>query len=141
MNPIEAEQIVKNYGAALAQGSEGEIARKLSWLPCSVCKIRQAFYVYLAELISHKALTQQMGNNLKFTYHGLNSFIADADADKINALHIQARQQSSGKKGNFDQKLYDQFLHRKMRMDEMFEINSFINECYGQRDNQDFILT
>jgi len=45
MNPNEAQAIINQYGAALARGTNGGIARKLSWLPCSVGKIRFAYFI------------------------------------------------------------------------------------------------
>lgn len=87
MSPKQAESIVNQYGAALARGTDGGIARKLSWLPCSVCKIRLAFFVYIKELISLGILTQKIGEELKGTYHALNQFIADAHAETINDIH------------------------------------------------------
>jgi hypothetical protein len=140
MSPQQAESIVNSYGAALARGTNDGIARKLSWLPYSVCKIRLAFYVYLDELITRRALTQTLGEQLKNTYQGLNHFIADDDADVINDLHRQLGSGGSRALSESQQELYQQFLQRISRMDEMLEINSYINECFGQRDNQDFIL-
>jgi len=52
MTPQQAEAIINNYCAVLARGVNGDIGRKLSWFPCSICKIRIAFYIYLKELIA-----------------------------------------------------------------------------------------
>ena len=138
MTPQQAEKIINQYGAALARGAEGGIARKLSWLPCSMCRIRLAFLIYIEELISCGVLTQQMGDELSGTYHALNQFIADDDADKINHLH--KRQRAKEPLTESEQELLWQFTTRMFSTDNVFELNSYINECYGRRDNQDAIL-
>ena len=138
MTPHQAESIINQYGAALARGTDGGIARKLSWLPCSVCKIRLAFFVYVNELISCGILTQKIGEELKGTYHALNQFMADADADTINDIHHKVGAGVSLTES--DDKILWQFMSRMSNTDNLFEFNSYINECYGQRDNQDAIL-
>jgi hypothetical protein len=52
MTSQEAEAIINLYGAALARSTDGGIARKLSWLPCSVELIRLAYLIYLREVIA-----------------------------------------------------------------------------------------
>jgi hypothetical protein len=140
MKQQEAEIIINSYGSVLARGTKGGIARKLSWLPCSIGKMRLAFYVYLKELIARNALTQTLGGQLKNAYQGLNHFIADDDADTINSIHHQIKSKGQETLSESQQELYRQFLQRIGRIDDLFEINSYINECFGQRDNQDFIL-
>lgn len=140
MTPQQAESIVKSYGAALARGTNDGIARKLSWLPCSVCRIKLAIYIYLDDLIDRRALTQKLGETLKTIYKGLNDFIADDDADVINEIGRQISSSGSKTLSESQQKLLNQFMDRISRMDEQFEINSYINECLGHRDNQDYFL-
>lgn len=139
MTPFDAEKIIIAYSAALARGADGGIARKLSWLPCSVCRIRHAFYVYLKELIVRKQLLQEVGDQLKGSYTSLNQFIADEDADTINIIHSKIKF-SAGSVSEDERQLYFQFTEHAYRSDEQFEINSYINECFSRRDNQDWIL-
>ena len=139
MTPLEAEKIINAYGAALARGTNGGIARNLSWLPCSICKIRHAFYVYLRELILQRQLRQDLGDQLKRAYSSLNLFIADADADRINQIHSEI-EFSGGSISEEKRVLYSKFTEHAFRLDEQFEINSYINECFSNRDNQDWIL-
>ncbi len=139
MTPHEAERIINEYGAALALGTNGGVARKLSWLPCSVCKIRHAFFVYLNELISNGQLRQDVGDQLKNAYASLNHFIADADAETINEIHSETKY-AGDSIAEDKRQLYSKFLGHAFRMDEHFEINSYINECFLRRDNQDWIL-
>jgi hypothetical protein len=49
MNPQEAEKIINLYGAAL--GGSRDIVRRKSLLPCSVPKIKLAYYIYIEALI------------------------------------------------------------------------------------------
>ena len=58
----------------------------------------------------------------------------------INEIYEQVRYSGGAPLSDSDARLYQQFIQRMARMDDLFEINSYINECYGQRDNQDFIL-
>ena len=140
MTPIEAERLIQEYGATISRGTDGGIARKLSWLPCSRCRLRHAFYVYLAEIIVKNQLTQTIGDNLKGAYMTLNQFIADTDADTINKIHAEIRY-GGGQISDDKRATYSKFTNHAFRHDESFEINSYINECFSMRDNQDWILT
>jgi hypothetical protein len=138
MSPLEAEKIINAYGEALARDVGGGIARKLSWLPCSACRVRYAFYVYLEELILQEQLQQDASSQLQVTYLALNQFIADADADKINDIFSQMRSGSRISKEN--ELIYSKFRIHAFSVDGLFEIISFINECHSKRDNRDWII-
>jgi hypothetical protein len=138
VTPREAELIINQYGAALARCTDGGIARKLSWLPCSVCKIRLAFFVYIRELIESGILTQKIGEELKGTYQALNQFLADSDADIINDFNHKVGAGISLTES--ENELFCQFMRRMSNNDNYCEFNSYINECFGQRDYQDVIL-
>ncbi len=45
MTETEAEKIVQSYGGAIAEADSG--VRRLSSLPCSKAKIKQAYFTYI----------------------------------------------------------------------------------------------
>src|SRR3989338_4112860 len=85
MTPREAEKIVNLYGGAFT--NETNIARKKSLLPCSVAKIKQAYFIYIEELIKHNLLTKGVGTTLALTYSMLDAFVDDAEAEKIHEVN------------------------------------------------------
>jgi len=135
MSPIEAEKIVQDYGEALAKGVDG-IARSQSLLLCSKASIKYAFYVYIAELIKIKALTEEVGSNLTFTYSCMDHFIEDKKAEEINIIHKQIKnkeidQNDPSHKEKFEK--YSEFLLKNFTFSGQQareEINQYIEECY-----------
>lgn len=141
MTPVEANTIINKYGSVLANENNRGTAWKLSWLPCSICKIRLAFFVFIEELIADNAFTQELGDQLKLSYHGLNKFIADDDADTINLILSQMKSQGQETLSESQKQLLSQFCQRVSQNAYIFELNSYVNECFGKRDNQDFVLS
>jgi hypothetical protein len=85
LRPKQAEEIVQQYGAALAKGCrEGGIARYESYLPCSKAKIKQAVKLFLAWQIEHKSLLKEPTETLLGAVAALNSFLPDDQADRVN---------------------------------------------------------
>lgn len=84
MTSREAEKIINSLGGAIAR--EDGIARKQSFLPCSIPKIKQAYFIYLEELHKLNILTKDTAEKLVITYSMLDSFIDDTEAEKINAI-------------------------------------------------------
>lgn len=140
MSPQEAELIINQFGAALASGTDGGIARKISRLPCSIGRIRYAYFVYLEVLASRGALTASVDYALRETYHALSYFIADPDADMINAIHARLKSCDDSALPTDDLEVYKRFINHTVRNSDILEFNSYLNECLGKRDNQDFIL-
>jgi hypothetical protein len=83
--PKAAEEIVKQYGAALARGCpDGGIARYDSYLPCSKEKIKQAYKLALAYQIEHESLTKETAELLLGAVTTLNAFVPEEKANRIN---------------------------------------------------------
>lgn len=129
----EAETIVKEYGGALAKGKSGETARPISLLPCSIGRIKFAFFTYLSFLIDSKQLTKEMGNNLIFAFQSLAFFINDDDAESINKTGDKIRHKS---KSITENESYFNFVQMVVSRQKEFlsEINCFINECYNKEN-------
>jgi hypothetical protein len=90
LTPKAAEQIVRQYGGALARGGpEGSIARYESYLPCSKEKIKQSFKLMLAYEVEHRSLTNETANLLIGSVAHLNAFVPDEKADRINANKLR----------------------------------------------------
>ena len=125
MSLKEAEKIINGYGAAIAN-RVGMAGRK-SDLPCSLGKIKQAYFVYLDALISEGLLTQELGGNLVTCYSMMKIFVDDEEAEEINAIKTEGMEKASWEK----KKQYVDFARERMRDGELFdEINEFIAECY-----------
>lgn len=134
----EAYRIVSSYGEVLSRGTDG-LARKISWLPCSILKIRIA----LCTCIEDKY--KKMGNKLlqkdfDAIYNGvmgLNYFFRDDDVDRLNA--IEKKPGDSWTKEEFH--FFKEFLLRTSSDAEISEFQSFVNEMMGKRTYDDYIFS
>lgn len=84
MDLEQAEKIVNAYGAALASGKEGEMARKVSLLPCDKETIIRAYKLFIAHLIEYRSLDEKMKDAFIVSLSGIGSFFDDEDADSFN---------------------------------------------------------
>lgn len=108
MTPREAEKIVNSYGGAIAR--EEGIAKKQSFLPCSIPKIKQAYFIYLEELYKLNILTKDITEKLVITYSMFDSFIDDAEAEKINSIQEKIKCKEIDFKNPEEKKTTDKYF-------------------------------
>lgn len=121
MTPERAEEIVCQYGAALANiGSEKGIAKCESNLPCPRDQIKNAFKLVLAFLIEHESLTQAAKEQLLVPLTYLHWFVPDAQAKRINTHHLNTTRDEEYRR--FRSALFDREIVREMEQ--------FINEVH-----------
>ncbi len=124
MTGKEAEKIINAFGAALGKGVDG-IARSESLLPCSKIKIRQAFIVYIDELIKIKHFKEKDYNDLVTAYSYISHFVDDQEAQLINDIFKKTTQ------GEIPEKL-KVFMTENMSilpLSDMAEMNQYVKEC------------
>ena len=86
VSPKEAEEIIRAYGAIItSSGERGEFARKKSYLPCSIGRLKHAYFTYIGFLVERRRLTQDVAEALVRCYPMMLLFLADADADEVNS--------------------------------------------------------
>ncbi|WP_339823456.1 hypothetical protein NST45_18470 [Paenibacillus sp. FSL R7-0163] len=126
MDLEQAEKIVNEYGAALASGKEGEMARKISLLPCDKETIVKAYKLFIAHLIEYKSLEEKTKDALIVSLSGIGSFISDENAMDFN------RSIKLYKSGMYDEYVsseeYSNFMKNMVNIDLMEEIEQFISD-------------
>jgi hypothetical protein len=121
MHPRQAEHIINAYGSALVD-SEGMVAKPQSLLPCSIGKIKYAFYVYTAALIHEEALTKGVYESLVTSYGWLCAFLPDEVAEAANQLQHTDPQQYARRSA--------EIMAELVKTSE--ELRDYIRECYQQ---------
>jgi hypothetical protein len=87
LTPKLAEQIIKQYGDALAREIPDDgLARYESFLPCPKERLKQAFKVMFAFLIEYEEMDQPYADHLLTGITYLGQFEPDEKARHINAL-------------------------------------------------------
>lgn len=84
MNKFEAEEIIRNYGGALA--SETTLARSLSLLKDNKTIIKYAFYTYIDAIFSEGLQTNEIINNLIVSYSSIDCFLDDEESKIVNDI-------------------------------------------------------
>ena len=84
MNKFEAEQIVNDYGVALA--AETTPARSISLLKNQKIIIKYAFFTYIETIFSEGLQTNEIINNLIVSYSFIDCFLNDEEARIINEI-------------------------------------------------------
>ncbi|WP_342422323.1 hypothetical protein [Paenibacillus sp. FSL E2-0178] len=129
----QAEKIVNAYGAALSSGKEGEMARRMSLLPCDKETIIKANKIYIAYLIRYKIINDKIMDALIVSLSGIGSFIEDNRANQINKS-IQLY-----KSGEYDEyvnsKEYSEFLQGIVNINMIEDVQEFIETVYGFDDD------
>ena len=121
MMPKDAERIVQQYGAALARGyPDRGIARYASYLSHSRDEIKQASKLFLACRIEHDSLTNEVAENLLGAVMFLDSFVPDAQADRINQIHRTTQ--------SLENEEYSTFISNMLNMEIREEMDEFIVE-------------
>lgn len=134
MTSEEALGIIQSISRA-ADRYQGALAMPLPDLPCSLGRAKYAFLLYLEHIIEHGPMTQQQGDALKALYSLLSRFICDKDATRLNEVKAKILSKSATPDEIL---MFRLFYHRTFAA--MFEINSYINDLHGNRDNEDVIL-
>ncbi len=125
MTGKEAEKIVNKYGKALSVDPDG-IARNKSLLPCSIPRIKYAYFVYLEKLIQDNLLTEELHNVLMTTFIGLSSFIEDSEAEVVNKLLKDSKQHTLNQN---DEDTLKKFVLKAYGDTELLsEFSDFVNE-------------
>ena len=85
LTPKLADEIIREYGAALENGLSGYgTAIRESSLPCPKEKLKQAFKLTLAFRIYYDSLKEEDRSNLVSGLMSLGHFVPDAQADLVN---------------------------------------------------------
>jgi hypothetical protein len=85
LTPKLADEIIKEYGAALENGLSGDgTAIRESTLPCPKEKVKQAFKLILAFQIDYHSLREEDRSHLVAGLMHLGRFVPDAQADLVN---------------------------------------------------------
>lgn len=140
MNKYEAEKIINAYGGAVAKG----VVKRISWLPCSKAKIKQAYFIYIDAIINdYGNLPDDKGQPLVLCYSMLKMFVDDDEADRLDAIkaRIDAKtldwEKPEDKTIGSEYFSYSSGVKQKdgtyiggmMDGDLYNEINEFIGEC------------
>ena len=129
LTPKAANEIVRQYGEALARGCPDDgVARYASYLPCTREEIIQAFKLVLAFEIEHKSLTQKNYDLLVPAIMYLDSFVADDRADRINR---------GGR--DFENKEYWEFIPTMASAEIREEIDNFLTQVEAM-DSEDTLF-
>ena len=124
----EAENIVQKYGAALARGTDGGIARREAWLPRPKSDIIKAFKLVIGFLIEYKSLTEKNYNELIVPLSALNSFVNDQMFNKINSVHKLIREGKIDSITQEDQNEFQEFVATMMGKETSEEVKLFIEK-------------
>lgn len=127
MTPKKAAGIIDLYRAALRKGVDGEIARKISLLPCSKCKIRYAYYFFVEHEILHGIINDELENQLIITYAAIDKFITDDEAEAINTIYKKIR--DGIKVNSSEADVYSGFYRESFCPNPITELREYINEC------------
>lgn len=133
MDKFEAERIINAYGKVIAE-SIGGVHQK-SKLPCSVGKIKQAFFTYLVELSKNfGGIPDEIKESLVGAYSMLGSFVDDDEAEALWAIHRQIidKKMNFNKPEDKERNLhYLRYVRNSVMDGKLFdEINEFIAECH-----------
>ncbi|NEX12122.1 MAG: hypothetical protein C1942_05395 [Prosthecochloris sp.] len=134
MVPQEAEKIIQAYTAVLGSGTDGGVARKLSSLPCSKCRIRYAYYVYLTYLTEHGEQYKELIDKIMVTYAALPQFIPDQEAEIVNSIFAGKRDQTAIT--DEETKRYADFHNKAFDPGQLVEIEAFVHECFMMKAKQ-----
>ncbi len=127
MNPQEAEKIINQYGALIANAPKGKIALNVFSLPYSPGKIRYAFFVYVEALINEGLFDDTIKGNLELTYAMLDTKFREND-DEINEAWPKYKSDQSArdvinKCGGLSSLV--------SCPEKMNEFHNFVADCYG----------
>jgi hypothetical protein len=135
MTPSEALAIIQGISRT-ADRYPNSLARPLSALPCSLGKARYAILLYLEHLILHGSMTQQEGDGFKAIYTLLGTFVADRDIPRFNEIRNKYKSEAASEQERY---IWRAFTARFIKNFPL-EINCYINDLYGHRDNEDLWL-
>ena len=128
MTPDEALDIIGDYGGAIAKGD----IRRLSYLPCSKAKIKQAYFTYLPALYEAEGgFYQEPVENLVQCYGMLSQFVDDEQADQLENIKAKMDSKKIDYSKNSDKELAKEyFAYMQTMRDETLidEINEYIQE-------------
>lgn len=140
MPPKEAERIIWAYHDVLQRLPADRLSHPISALPCSLARIRWAFFVHLQELVQRKALTQRHGDELKNIYSLLGTFFNDNQVQRFESLDARARDPDhplADKDQAVHDLLWEGFWKNRYATANQNELHSFISECLGEWDQCD----
>lgn len=135
MTPSEALAIIQDISRA-ADKYPNSLARPLSVLPCSLGKARYAIFLYLEHLILQRSMTQQEGESIKAIYTLLGTFVADRDIAHFNEIRNKYKSKAASEQERYVWRAFTARLSKNFPL----EINSYVNDLYGHRDNEDLWL-
>ena len=132
MDIVQAEIIVKAYGGAIAQNTN--VFKRQSTLPYPKGMIRDAFHIYIAEIIDLSGtLPKEHGEQLIAVYSMMDAFVPDKDADRLNRINEQVRNKQLDA-GTPEVKEYFSLVPNALRNPKHFdEINDYIKKCYKEK--------
>ncbi|GGF76707.1 hypothetical protein GCM10010912_22270 [Paenibacillus albidus] len=134
MNLEQAEKIVNAYGAALASGKDGEMARKMSILPCDKETIIKAYKLFIAHLIEYRSFDEKTKDGFIVSLSGIGSFIEDENADNFNR---SIKQYKTGMNKEYvTSEEYRNFMSNIVDVNLMEEIEQFISDV-SELDEED----
>ena len=128
MTPDEALDIIGEYGGAIAKGD----IRRLSYLPCSKARIKQAYFVYLPALDEAEGgFHQEPVENLVQCYGMLNQFVDDEQADRLETIKTKMDNNKLDYDKDSDKELAKEYFAYMQTMRDgtlIDEINEYIQE-------------
>jgi hypothetical protein len=128
MTPEEAEQIVRDYGGAVASLKPGDAVLPESALPYSKTRIKHAFYTYIEALVEMGALEDDHASALVQTYALLNTRFREG-AEHINVLYKHYAKNEDARK-ELDK--YGGITIGMPSIDDMEELRGYIEECMSK---------
>lgn len=82
----KSQEIISLYGKALAQASSGNLFLPKETLPCSVPRIKFAFYRYIVDLIRTGEISKEKVESIIVAYSHLCFFIDEKQAEMMNRI-------------------------------------------------------
>ncbi len=134
MDAFEAEEIIRDYGGAVARGTdEGSVVRRAEWLPTPKARIRQAYFNLIPAIIGERGhMPQDIGQNLVNIYAMLNMFVDNETADRLTEAALRIKADELDLKSPEDKVLQDEYFNYRHRMQDpqlLEEIDSYIADC------------
>lgn len=133
----EAYKIVRSYGDALTRGTDG-MARRISWLPCSILKIRMALCICLEDRYKQNGnkLLEKEYNTFETSYLALDQFLMDKDVDRLKNIEAKPKETWTEEEKHY----FWEFAKTSIESKAWSEFGAFVNELVGKRTFDDHFL-
>jgi len=127
MTPEEAEKIIRDFGAIIANIPKGYNVQDVFKLPYSPGRIRYAYFVYTEALIKEGLFNDEIRNRLVITYASIDTLFIE-ESEKLNkALRLYEKSEKAREYA----KTRGGLTAGLPSVEKMTEYNNFVADCYG----------